>query len=254
MPTLEASPDQRPLAGTAGLPRHVAIIMDGNGRWATARGLARTEGHRKGLDTVRRIVRHAGHIGLEVLTLYSFSSENWRRPPDEVTYLMGLLRFFIRRDLAELHANNVRIRVVGERDGLWPDIRALLEEAETLTAGNTGLALVIAFNYGARQEIVRAMRRIAEAVKAGAIDPSEIGEETIARHLDTAGIPDPDLVIRTSGEKRISNFLLWQSAYAEYVFPATCWPDFDEAEFDRAVAEYQARERRFGGVEARSAP
>jgi undecaprenyl diphosphate synthase len=254
MATPEASPDQRTLGGTAAVPRHVAIIMDGNGRWATARGLTRTEGHRKGVEVVRDIVRHAGDVGIEVLTLYSFSSENWRRPAEEVSYLMGLLRFFIRRDLAELHSNNVRVRVVGEREGLAPDIRAMLDEAEALTAQNSGLVLVMAFNYGARQEIVRAVQRIAEAVRAGTLDPADIDQDLVARHLDTAGIPDPDLVIRTSGEKRVSNFLLWQSAYAEYVFPATCWPDFTAAEFDRALAEFRGRERRFGGVDARTAP
>lgn len=253
MASPEATVDQRPLGGADALPRHVAIIMDGNGRWATARGLGRTEGHRKGMETVRRIVRHAGDIGIEVLTLYSFSAENWRRPPDEVSYLMGLLRFFIRRDLAELHAAHVRIRVVGDRDGLSPDIRALLDEAEALTAGNRGMTLVIAFNYGARQEILRAARRLAERVAAGDLAASAIDAAEFERHLDTAGIPDPDLVIRTSGEQRVSNFLLWQAAYAEYVFPAVFWPDFDERAFDEAVGEFRRRDRRFGGIGGRTA-
>jgi undecaprenyl diphosphate synthase len=250
MATPEATLDKVPLRRAAALPRHVAIIMDGNGRWATARGLTRTEGHRKGVEMVRRIVRHAGDLGLEYLTLFSFSTENWRRPADEVSYLMGLLRFFIRRDLAELHANNVRVRVVGDRNGLGGDIRALLEEAQNLTAGNTGLTLTIAFNYGARQEILRAARRLAEEVAAGRLAPADIDSKQFEAVLDTVGMPDPDLVIRTSGEQRVSNFLLWQAAYAEFVFSPVCWPDFDETEFDRALAEFGGRERRFGGVEA----
>ncbi|MBT9288341.1 isoprenyl transferase [Prosthecodimorpha staleyi] len=250
MATPEATLDKVPLRRAAALPRHVAIIMDGNGRWATARGLTRTEGHRKGVEMVRRIVRHAGDLGLEYLTLFSFSTENWRRPADEVSYLMGLLRFFIRRDLAELHGNNVRVRVVGDRNGLGGDIRALLEEAQNLTAGNTGLTLTIAFNYGARQEILRAARRLAEEVAAGRLAPADIDAGQFEAALDTVGMPDPDLVIRTSGEQRVSNFLLWQAAYAEFVFSPVCWPDFDETEFDRALAEFGGRERRFGGVEA----
>lgn len=250
----EATLDRVPIVGTAVLPRHVAIIMDGNGRWATSRGLTRTEGHRKGVEVVRRIVRHVGELGVEYLTLFSFSTENWRRPADEVSYLMGLLKFFIRRDLAELHAANVRVRVVGEREGLAPDIRALLEEAEALTVRNTGLKLVIAFNYGARQEILRAARNLVARAAAGELSADEVDVAAFEAELDTAGIPDPDLVIRTSGEKRVSNFLLWQAAYAEFVFSPVCWPDFDEGEFDRALAEFGTRQRRYGGVEAGAAP
>jgi undecaprenyl diphosphate synthase len=239
-------------AGTAGdVPVHVAVIMDGNGRWAQARGLPRTEGHRKGMETLRRIIRHASDLGIAHLTLYSFSSENWRRPAEEVGFLMGLLRFFVRRDLAELHAEGVRIQVIGDRAGLASDIAGLLDEAETLTAGNTGLNLIIAFNYGSRAEITEAVRAIAADVAAGRLALDAIDAETIDARLYTAGTPDPDLVIRTSGEQRLSNFLLWQSAYSEFVFSPVTWPDFDEAEFDAAIREYNGRERRFGGIGAR---
>lgn len=239
-------------AGTIGdVPRHVAIIMDGNGRWAQARGLPRTEGHRKGMESVRRIIRHASRRGVGQLTLYSFSTENWQRPAEEVGFLMGLLKFFIRRDLAELHAENVRIRVIGERAGLSADIAGLLEEAESITAANSGLTLAIAFNYGGRQEIVSAIRTLAERVARGEIAPQAIEAADVAAGLWTADMPEPDLVIRTSGEQRLSNFLLWQAAYAELVFSAVHWPDFDEAAFDAAIHEYNTRERRFGGIGAR---
>ncbi len=240
-----------PAATTGAVPRHVAIIMDGNGRWALARGLPRTEGHRKGMESVRRIIRHASRRGIGQLTLYSFSSENWRRPAEEVGFLMGLLRFFIRRDLAELHAENVRVKVIGEREGLAPDIAALLDEAEVLTRANTGLTLAIAFNYGGRQEIVAAVRALAEKVARGEMAPGDIDAEAIGAALHTADMPEPDLVIRTSGEKRLSNFLLWQAAYSELVFSPVLWPDFDESVFDAAILEYNARERRFGGIDAR---
>ncbi|MBV6649851.1 MAG: isoprenyl transferase, partial [Hoeflea sp.] len=200
------------------VPQHVAIIMDGNGRWANARGLPRTAGHRAGVERVREAVRTAAEADVKYLTLFAFSSENWNRPKQEVSDLMGLLRFFIRRDLAELHRENVRVRVIGCRQSIQPDIKALLVEAEERTRENTGISLVIAFNYGARDEMVRAVREIAEAVKSGDMDPASITETTVAGHIDTAGIPDPDLVIRTSGEQRLSNFLLWQAAYAEFVF------------------------------------
>ncbi|WP_020185292.1 isoprenyl transferase [Methylopila sp. 73B] len=235
----------------AGAPRHVAIIMDGNGRWAAARGLPRAEGHRRGVEALRKAVRSAGELGVRYLTLYSFSSENWSRPEDEVSDLMNLLRLFVRRDLSELHRSNVRVRVIGERTGLAPDIAGLLDEAEGLTRTNDGLTLVVAFNYGGRQEIVAAVRRIAEAARAGALDPTSIDLQTIAANLHTADIPDPDLVIRTSGEQRISNFLLWQSAYSEYVFLPQHWPDFDRAAFDAAIASFRSRERRYGGRAAR---
>ena len=243
--------NDRTAPAEAGVPNHVAVIMDGNGRWAQARGLPRTEGHRKGMETVRRIIRHASRRGIAHLTLYSFSSENWRRPAEEVGFLMGLLKYFIRRDLAELHAENVHISVIGEREGLAPDIAALLAEAEMLTQANTGLHLVIAFNYGSRDEIVRATRRLAEKVARGEIEASAIDRGALSAELFTAGIPDPDLVVRTSGEQRLSNFLMWQAAYSELVFSPVLWPDFDEAAFDAAIDEYNGRERRFGGVGVR---
>ena len=233
------------------VPRHVAIIMDGNGRWAQARGLPRTEGHRRGMETVKRIIRHASDRGVRYLTLYSFSSENWRRPAEEVGFLMGLLKFFIRRDLAELHGENTRIRVIGEREGLSVDVSGLLDEAEILTRHNTGLTVVIAFNYGSRNEIVRGVRAIAEKVARGELALADVDAETISASLFTADIPDPDLVVRTSGEQRLSNFLMWQAAYSELVFSPVLWPDFDEAAFDAAIDEYRGRERRFGGVGVR---
>ncbi len=229
-------------------PSHVAIIMDGNGRWAKARGLARFEGHRRGVEAVRSVVRSAIAHDVRYLTVYSFSSENWRRPPDEVAMLMGLLKRFIRNDLADLHKNGVRVRIIGERDTLAPDIAALLVEAETLTRDNFELTLTVAFNYGARQEIVSAARRLAIEVRDGRMDVNAIGEDDFAARLDTAGLPDPDLIIRTSGEMRLSNFLLWQAAYAELVFLPILWPDFDETAFVSALQQYAARERRFGAV------
>jgi undecaprenyl diphosphate synthase len=237
-------------AEAAGVPRHVAIIMDGNRRWAAKRHLPRQIGHRQGVEAVRVITRAAGEMGIEYLTLYGFSSENWNRPADEVSDLMGLLRLFIRRDLAELHQNGVQVKIIGDRKHLEPDIVALIEEAEALTQANNRLKLMIAFNYGGQNEIVSAARRIALEVKAGRLDPDMISIETVAAHLDTAGVPDPDLVIRTSGEKRLSNFLLWQSAYAELVFTDTYWPDFTPERLREALAEYNARERRFGAVAA----
>jgi undecaprenyl diphosphate synthase len=235
-----------------GMPTHVAIIMDGNGRWAAKRGLPRLEGHRRGVEAIRRAVRAAGELGIRYLTVYSFSAENWRRPEQEVSDLMGLLKRFVRHDLAELHAANIRVRIIGAREGLAPDIRLLLDEAEQLTRVNTGLTLVIAFNYGGRQEIVRAMRALAQRVKDGTLDPSAIDMDSVEAALDTHGIPDPDLVIRTSGEQRVSNFLTWQTAYAEFVFLPDFWPDFDETTFRTALDEYGRRERRFGGLSARA--
>jgi undecaprenyl diphosphate synthase len=234
------------------VPAHVAIIMDGNGRWAARRGLPRVEGHRRGIEAVRRAVRAAGELGIRYLTLYSFSSENWRRPAQEVADLMGLLKRFVKHDLAELHAHGVRVRIIGERESLAPDIRALLQEAEGLTRDNQGLTLIVAFNYGGRQEIVRAFRTLAERVKAGLLEPSAIDMDTVVEALDTNGIPDPDLVIRTSGEQRVSNFLTWQTAYSEFVFLPDFWPDFDLATFQAAIREYGRRDRRFGGLGGRT--
>ena len=246
MPDAE-NPQSAPTA-----PRHVAIIMDGNGRWASARGLPRAEGHRRGVEALRRTIRAAGEIGIEVITIFSFSSENWSRPAAEIGELMGLLRRFIRNDLAELHKSNVRVRIIGERKGLDPDIARLLTEAEELTRNNDALTLVVAFNYGARQEIARATRHIAEQVASGALKPTDVSVETIGRFLDAPDLPDPDLIIRTSGEQRLSNFLLWQSAYSELVFVPTYWPDFDRAALEAAIAEYRQRERRFGGLVAKT--
>ena len=235
------------------IPHHVAIIMDGNGRWAAQRGMPRGEGHRRGVEAVRNTVRVATELGIGILTIFSFSSENWSRPRSEILDLMALLRRFIRNDLADLHRNNVRVRVIGERESLEPDIARLLEEAESLTRANTGLVLVVAFNYGARQEIARAVRRLAEDVEAGRLRPEAITEDLLASRLDTSDLPDPDLVIRTSGEQRLSNFLLWQAAYSELVFVPVFWPDFDRATLEGAIAEYRTRERRFGGLAARNA-
>jgi undecaprenyl diphosphate synthase len=246
MPEVPLTAPQTPFEA----PRHVAIIMDGNGRWAAARGLPRTEGHRRGVEALRRTVRAAGEIGIGILTIFSFSSENWSRPPAEVRDLMALLRRFIRNDLAELHGNNVRVRVIGERLGLAPDILRLLDEAEELTRRNDGLLLVVAFNYGARQEIARAARRIAAEVRDGRLDAEAVTAESFARFLDAPDLPDPDLIIRTSGEQRLSNFLLWQAAYSELVFVPIHWPDFDRAVLEQALAEYRRRERRFGGLVA----
>lgn len=237
-------------AHSKAMPRHVAIIMDGNGRWAKARGLPRSAGHQAGVERVREVVRVVREAGIEYLTLFAFSSENWNRPKTEVTHLMGLLKIFIRRDLDELNRSNVRIRVVGNRDTVQSDVRPLLDEAEQKTAANTGPNLIIAFNYGSRDEIVRAARKLALKVARGEIDAAAINEDAFSGALDTAGIPDPDLVIRTSGEQRLSNFLMWQAAYAEFVFAPCYWPDFDARAFHQALEEYRRRDRRFGLVEA----
>ncbi|OCP17103.1 MULTISPECIES: isoprenyl transferase [unclassified Ensifer] len=230
------------------VPEHVAIIMDGNGRWANARGLPRTMGHRKGVEAVRDAVKTAAEAGVRYLTLFAFSSENWNRPQAEVTDLMGLLKAFIRRDLADLHRENVRIRIIGERSNLRGDILPLLIEAEETTSANTGITLVIAFNYGARDELTRAMRRLATDVAEGRLRPEDITPERIAASLDTAGIPDPDLILRTSGEERLSNFLLWQGAYSELLFVPELWPDFTRETFLSALEKFACRERRFGGL------
>jgi undecaprenyl diphosphate synthase len=235
------------------MPRHVALIMDGNGRWAAARGLPRVEGHRRGVEALRRTVRAARELGIGYLTIFSFSSENWSRPPSEIRDLLGLLRRFIRNDLADLHKSNVRVRIVGERDGLDRDIRLMLQEAEDLTCKNGGLTLVVAFNYGARQEIARAARRVAIEVAAGRLEPDAISPELLARYLDAPDVPDPDVIIRTSGEQRLSNFLLWQAAYSELVFVPINWPDFDRSALEGAILEYRRRERRFGGLVAQTA-
>ena len=240
-------------AASTEVPHHVAIIMDGNGRWASARGMPRVEGHRRGVEAVRRTIRAAGEIGIKIVTIFSFSAENWSRPASEVGELMGLLRRFIRNDLAQLHESGVRVRIIGEREGLEPDIARLLTEAEELTKNNTNLTLVVAFNYGARQEIVRAAKRAAQLVADGKLKPDDITPDSFAGFLDAPDIPDPDLIIRTSGEQRLSNFLLWQAAYSELVFVPTYWPDFDRAVLEAAIDSFRQRERRFGGLVARTA-
>ncbi len=230
------------------LPRHVAIIMDGNGRWANQRGLPRVEGHRRGVESVRNVVRAMGDIGIPYLTLFSFSSENWSRPKSEIMDLMGLIRLFIKRDLADLHKDNVRVRIIGDRAGLDADIVKLIADAETLTKDNTKLNLTVAFNYGSRAEIVRAAKHLAAEVSCGRLSVDDITAERFSSALDTGDLPDPDLFIRTSGEQRLSNFLLWQLAYAEFVFVETYWPDFNRTHLEAAIATYQSRDRRFGGL------
>ncbi len=232
--------------GDATVPVHVAIIMDGNGRWAAARGLPRVAGHRAGAQAVRRTIEAAVQAGVGWLTLYAFSSENWRRPRTEVLDLTGLLRHYIRQELAELKAQGVRVRIIGDRDRFDADICADLDRAERETADNTRLNLNVALSYGARSEIVAAARRAAVAARDGTLDPASLDEDGFAGLLATAGMPDPDLVVRTSGEHRLSNFLLWQSAYAELVFIEVLWPDFGPTEFAAALAEFSRRERRFG--------
>ena len=235
-------------SGGAPEPHHVAIIMDGNGRWAKARGLPRVAGHRRGADAVRRVVRGAGELGIPVLTLFAFSTENWARPADEVSDLMGLLRHYLRSELDELRKNGARLRVIGNREGLAPDIVRDIAEAEKLTQGNNRIDVNICVNYGSRAEIVRAARALVQRVVAGELTADSIDESTFERELFTAGVPDPDLLIRTSGEQRISNFLLWQCAYSELIFVDTLWPDFGKEHLEQAVAEFRRRERRYGGV------
>jgi undecaprenyl diphosphate synthase len=234
------------------VPRHIAIIMDGNGRWAAERGLPRAEGHRQGVESVRRAVRASLDLGVTHLTLFSFSSENWSRPQQEIRDLFGLMRRFVRRDLADLHKNSVKIRIIGTRVGLDGDILRLIDDAALLTKNNSALPLTIAFNYGARAEIAPATTRIDEGSAAGSLAPADITPERFGSYLDTADLPDPDLLIRTSGELRLSNFLLWQIAYSEFVFVDTYWPDFSRETLEAAIAEYQRRTRRFGGLNARS--
>lgn len=229
-------------------PQHVAIIMDGNGRWAKARGLPRVAGHRRGADAVRRVVRGAGELGIPVLTLFAFSTENWTRPADEVADLMGLLRHYLRNELEELRKNGARLRVIGNRDGLAADIVRDIVDAEKVTSSNARIDVNICINYGARDEIVRAARNLAQQVAKGEITVDGIDQRSFERELLTAGVPDPDLLIRTSGEQRISNFLLWQCAYSELVFVDTLWPDFGKEHLEQAIVEFRRRERRYGGV------
>jgi undecaprenyl diphosphate synthase len=234
------------LAPSRAPPRHIAIIMDGNGRWAKARGLPRIAGHRRGAEAVRRTVTAAAELGIPYLTLFGFSSENWKRPHEEVDDLMGLLRHYLRGEIAELHRNQVRLRVIGDLGRLAPDIGTLIANAETLTRDNGGVNLTIALSYGGRDEIIAAVRALAGKVAAGDLPPDALDETVISQHLFTSDIPDPDLLIRTSGEQRISNFLLWQCAYSELVFTKTLWPDFGQADLEQAIADYGGRERRYG--------
>jgi undecaprenyl diphosphate synthase len=234
-------------SGGPEVPRHVAIIMDGNGRWAKARGLPRAAGHRQGAEAARKVLRAAGEAGVECLTLYAFSSENWRRPKDEINDLMGLLRFYITRELDALHREGIRLRILGDHNAFQPDVAKLVDRAVERTAGNRRMTLAIALNYGSRAELTEAARSIARRVEAGEIRPDDIDEATVESSLHTAGLPPLDLLIRTSGEHRLSNFLLWQAAYAELLFVETLWPDFDGDTLRSALADYAGRERRFGG-------
>ena len=234
-------------------PKHIAIIMDGNGRWARKHGLPRAIGHQRGVEAVRRTVRAAIELSVPYLTLYSFSSENWSRPASEIDDLMGLMKRFIKRDLAELHHAGVKIQVIGERTKVDPELMALIDEAVELTRNNTAITLVVAFNYGARAEIAKAARALAVEVAAGRLAPEDITVDRLGGALDTAGIPDPDLLIRTSGEMRISNFLLWQCAYTEFVFLDAFWPEFGRELLEEAIARYCERDRRFGGLTRQSA-
>ena len=239
---------QRAPAASCPPPVHVAVIMDGNGRWAQARGLPRVAGHRRGAEAVRATVEAAIEHGVRYLTLFGFSSENWKRPASEIADLMGLLRHYLRAELAELHRNGVRVRVIGERGRLAPDIVALIAQSEETTRANARLDLTIAISYGGRADIAAAARALAEDVRTGRLAPAAIDEAALDARLSTSGLPDPDLLIRTSGEKRISNFLLWQSAYTEFVFVETLWPDFGRRDFADAIAEFQRRDRRYGAA------
>jgi undecaprenyl diphosphate synthase len=233
-------------AGSRPPPRHIAIIMDGNGRWAKARRLPRIAGHRRGAEAARRAVIAAAELGVPYLTLFGFSSENWKRPYAEIQDLMGLLRHYLLGEIAELHRNGVRLKVIGDLGRLAPDIISMIEQAEAVTRDNSRITLTIALSYGGRAEIVAAVRAIASEAASGVIVAEAIDEECFARHLFTAGLPDPDLLIRTSGEQRISNFLLWQCAYSELVFTKTLWPDFSKGDLEQAIDEFSGRERRYG--------
>ena len=230
------------------IPVHVAIIMDGNGRWAKKRGLPRTAGHAQGARTVEQILEDADHMGIRYLTVYAFSTENWSRPDSEVRALMNLLRTYMKTSLQKCARNNVRIRVIGDKSKLDKDLQTSIANLERDTASNTGIGFQIAINYGARDEITRAVRSAAEKIRTGELSPDEITENLISDSLDTGGIPDPDLLIRTGGEQRISNFLLWQTAYSELYFCDVAWPDFNKNELEKAVDAYNNRERRYGGL------
>lgn len=240
----------QPMSHSAIQPKHIAIIMDGNGRWAKSRGLPRTAGHKKGIDATKAVVKHAGEIGIEYLTLFAFSTENWNRPDSEINDLMSLLRFYLKSEAAELHKNNVRLRVVGFRERLSKDIVTMIENVEAMTVENTGLNLTIALDYGSRQEILHAVQNVIAAQATIHDEALKITEQEFSKHLLTSDLPDPDLLIRTSGEQRISNFMLWQCAYSEFYFTDIPWPDFTPEEFNKAITCFNNRERRFGGLES----
>ena len=246
--TASAGQRQDRAGSDAAVPRHVAIIMDGNGRWAKARGLPRSAGHRAGAEAARKALRAAGEAGVECLTLYAFSSENWRRPAAEISDLTGLLRFYVQRELESLHKEGIRLTILGDHTAFEADVAALVDRAVARTAANDKMTLAIALNYGARNELVQAMRRLADQVAAGTLAAADIDEQKIEAALDTHDLPPLDLLIRTSGEQRLSNFLLWQAAYAELLFVDTLWPDFDGDTMRAALAEYARRERRYGGL------
>ena len=247
-PLTSAGPKVEQAGFDAAVPRHVAIIMDGNGRWAKARGLPRSAGHRAGAEAARKALRAAGEAGVECLTLYAFSSENWRRPAAEISDLTGLLRYYVQRELESLHKEGIRLTILGDHTAFEADVAALVDKAVAKTAGNDRMTLAIALNYGARNELVQATRRLADEVAAGTLKAAEIDEQKIEAALDTHDLPPLDLLIRTSGEQRLSNFLLWQAAYAELLFVDTLWPDFDGDTMRAALAEYARRERRYGGL------
>ena len=245
--TFAAAPDQAKDQAGSAVPRHVAIIMDGNGRWAAQRGLPRVAGHKAGAEAVRRAMQAAVDHGVEVLTLYAFSSENWRRSSEEIADLTGLMRFYLERELATLQKEGVRLRLIGDYSAFGPDLVKRLEKAIAHTSQNERLTLVVALNYGSRSEIAAAARTLATRAASGEIKPDEVDEQAIGQALETRGLPELDLLIRTSGELRLSNFLLWQAAYAELLFLDTLWPDFDEQTFADALQRFAARQRRFGG-------
>ncbi len=232
------------------IPRHVAIIMDGNGRWAKERGMARVQGHKAGMESLREIVRHSSELGVQYLTVYAFSTENWKRPEDEVSGIFKLVVIYVKSEIRELSANNVKVNVIGDWSRLPADSKDAIQYAIDTTAANTGLQFNIALNYGGRAEILRAARLLAEDIASGRVSAEGASEGRISDRLYTAGMPDPELIIRTGGEQRLSNFLTWQSAYSELVVTPVYWPDFSPEEYDKAIAEYQSRDRRFGGIKA----
>lgn len=248
MTAATAPAGSRPQGAAPAVPRHVAIIMDGNGRWAKARGLPRSAGHRAGAEAARKALRAAGEAGVECLTLYAFSSENWRRPKTEIADLTALLKFYVKKELNDLHKQGIKLVILGDHTAFEPDVARMVDDAVAKTAGNSRMTLAIALNYGARAELVGATRRLAQEVADGRLAPGEIDETRIDAELDTGGLPPLDLLLRTSGEQRLSNFLLWQAAYAELLFVDTFWPDFDEAVMRTVLAEYARRERRYGGL------